>query len=361
MKKLTIEYVRGKVEEIGYELLSEEYNGANTKLKVKCDKGHIYTVIWSRFRKGAICGYCSGRLKTIEGIKKLVPQHAPGYEVLSDVYINSHTKLKFKCDKGHEFLCCWGNFKQGNRCSVCANSKKGATSRLTISYIRQKVKELAPGFELLSTEYSSNKKTKLKFRCDKGHVYKSCWAGFYSTGNRCPICSGKQKHTIAFVKEKIEEAGYSLLSKKYKNTRSKLLLKCDKGHVYKVCFCSFQNGARCLVCHHISHIVHDETSMHNLHSYKIYVNRLSNVNFTTYYYLINPYKLKRSFTEHHLDHIYTVIDGFNNGILPQIIASPINLQMLTAHDNMTKNGRSDMTKEELFEKYNEFIKGEQNE
>ena len=61
---------------------------------------------------------------------------------------------------------------------------------------------------------------------------------------------------------------------------------------------------------------------------------------------------------YHLDHIYSVADGFSNGILPQIIANPTNLQLLSAFDNQSKQRRSDMTKEELFQKYEEFNKGE---
>jgi len=298
---------------------------------------------------------------TIGYVREKVVEVAPTYELLSDVYVDNKMKLKFRCDEGHEFWCCWNNFKQGSRCSVCAISKRGATSRLTIDYIKQKTKELAPGFELLSKEYISNKKTKLKFKCDKGHIYESSWLGFYSIGNRCAICSGKKKHTIGAVREKIEEAGYNLLSKKYKDVHSRLLLRCDKGHTYKACFCNFKNGGRCPICHHISHIVHDETSMYNLHSYRKYVMRLSNENYCKYYYQINPNRVERSLIGFHLDHIYTIIDGFNNGILPQIIASPINLQILFSKDNISKNGRSDMTKEKLFNKYDKFNKEERND
>ena len=194
-----------------------------------------------------------GKKLTLEYVKEKVRE--AGYELLSEEYINAGVKLIIRCGKGHEFLCCWNNFQQGGQCPVCANSKKGATSRLTIPYIKQKIKELAPGFELLSKEYISNKKTKLKFRCNKGHLYESSWAGFYSTGNRCPICSGKQKHTIDAVREKIEEVGYSLLSKKYKDVHSKLVLKCDKEHIYKASFCNFKNGGRCSICYHISRII----------------------------------------------------------------------------------------------------------
>lgn len=42
MKKLTYEFVKEQIERVGYSLVSKEYKNAKTKMKVKCDKGHIY-------------------------------------------------------------------------------------------------------------------------------------------------------------------------------------------------------------------------------------------------------------------------------------------------------------------------------
>jgi len=367
MKKLTIEYVRGEIEKAGYKLLSDVYVGTHEKLLIRCDKGHEYMVTWNHFNKGSRCLGCSINQKLmIEFIKEETKRLEPNYECISDVYLNSKTKLKFRCNYGHEYSVRWRSFRRGNRCTVCTNIKRGNKKRLTIDFVKKETERVAPGYECISNEYFDNS-TKLLFRCDKGHEFLSAWNNLYSK-HRCPECSilkvaAARKPTIDFIKEETKRLvpGYVCLDNKYINGSAKLKFRCDKGHIFYPSWNNFKRGTRCPRCAYDERTIHDGISAQNLYSYKVCVNRLSNVNFTTYYETINPYKLKRSFTEHHLDHIYTVIDGFNNRILPQIIANPFNLQMLPAFANVSKNGRSDMTKEELFEKYDEFKKEEQNE
>ena len=50
---------------------------------------------------------------TYEEVKEYVV--AQGYQLLSEEYINNHTKLKMICDKGHECEIAFGNFKQGKK------------------------------------------------------------------------------------------------------------------------------------------------------------------------------------------------------------------------------------------------------
>ena len=50
------------------------------------------------------------------------------------------------------------------------------------------------------------------------------------------------------------------------------------------------------------------------------------------------------------DHIYSVSDGFKNGIDPEIISHPANCQLLVHNDNNSKNNKSDITIQELLQK-----------
>ena len=61
---------------------------------------------------------------------------------------------------------------------------------------------------------------------------------------------------------------------------------------------------------------------------------------------------KRGKYTYHVDHKYSVKDGFENGILPQIIGSIVNLEMLPWAQNISKNCNSSITLEELLEAYN---------
>ncbi|ADJ19542.1 hypothetical protein Acj133p227 [Acinetobacter phage 133] len=59
----------------------------------------------------------------------------------------------------------------------------------------------------------------------------------------------------------------------------------------------------------------------------------------------------RNHNAYHLDHIVSIIDGFNNGIHPEIIACIHNLRFIPWRDNLAKHGKSEMSIPELLEKY----------
>lgn len=70
--------------------------------------------------------------------------------------------------------------------------------------------------------------------------------------------------------------------------------------------------------------------------YRDTVRKLTNQNFRKYYHDINPKNLKRG-NDWHLDHIVSIAAGFVNNILPEQIAHPSNLRMISAAENRSKN------------------------
>ncbi len=69
---------------------------------------------------------------------------------------------------------------------------------------------------------------------------------------------------------------------------------------------------------------------------------------------INPLNIKRSKSVH-LDHIYSVIQGFVDDVPIDIICSPLNLQIVTSYENLTKQSKCNITLDELLEKYEESL------
>jgi hypothetical protein len=55
------------------------------------------------------------------------------------------------------------------------------------------------------------------------------------------------------------------------------------------------------------------------------------------------------------DHIFSVREGFELDIPPEIIAAPPNIRAITRRDNLSKGRRSDLTPVELLAAYKEFI------
>lgn len=77
------------------------------------------------------------------------------------------------------------------------------------------------------------------------------------------------------------------------------------------------------------------------------VKRLTAISWNTHFNDINPKWLDRS--EYNLDHIFSIFEGFKQGIPPYIIAHWTNLRMLEPKLNSSKRDRCDKTKEQLFE------------
>jgi len=89
------------------------------------------------------------------------------------------------------------------------------------------------GYKLVSTDYKKST-TLLTFLCPKGHEFNMRWTNFYHQGSRCSKCFGKHRLSYEFVKQEFERRGFVLLSKSYKNNRTKLDVICPKGHRYAI-------------------------------------------------------------------------------------------------------------------------------
>lgn len=84
------------------------------------------------------------------------------------------------------------------------------------------------------------------------------------------------------------------------------------------------------------------------------VRALTEKNYNIYKSYINPKNLKRGWKNNHIDHIYSISEGFKKKIDPFLISHPCNLQMLKAKDNKKKNLKCAHTFEELYWKAEAF-------
>lgn len=66
---------------------------------------------------------------------------------------------------------------------------------------------------------------------------------------------------------------------------------------------------------------------------------------------IIPDNEKRKRREYHADHRFSIMAGFNNGILPWILCCPFNLIVIAESENCSKRANCSITKEELIENY----------
>ena len=187
------------VESVGYELL-EEYKGANVKVKIRCNKGHEYgSTTPDSFKSGTRCPKCS-RCCLIQAKKEFLELvESEEYKLIGE-YVNAKTKVKIRCNKGHEYSTTPHNFKNSNRCPECPCKSSIQAEKDFIELVE------SVGYELLE-EYK-NSYTKVKIRCNEGHEYKVIPDGF-KRGTRCPECferrSQKEIYILNYVRSILNE------------------------------------------------------------------------------------------------------------------------------------------------------------
>jgi hypothetical protein len=159
-------------------LLSKEYKNNKQRLKVQCNKGHIFYINLNNFLTGRRCFECSGKRRIMIDIVRKEFKKI-GYILLSNQYINCSIKLDYICNKGHKNQINYNCFQQGQRCSICQQNKKYTINETRKIFLKEK-------YILLSKKYDNNH-TKLKIKCPDGHIYSTTLNNFQS-GHRCKKC-----------------------------------------------------------------------------------------------------------------------------------------------------------------------------
>jgi len=101
-------------------------------------------------------------------------------------------------------------------------------------------------YTLLSKEYK-NSKSKLDYICPSGHKHSTIWNN-WKKGGRCPNCSNRIKKTIEHIKVAFEKEKCCLLSNTYINNKTKLKYICKNGHKHSIRWCNWLQGQRCPSC-----------------------------------------------------------------------------------------------------------------
>lgn len=132
MAPLTIDEMEKIAESRGGKCLSKKYINGYTKLKWQCKNGHTWLASPSNIKTGGYwCPFCSGKAKhTIKEMRELAKMRSG--KCLSTQYVNIYTKLKWQCDKKHQWNASAGNVLRGSWCPVCAIEKRRGRRRSRI-------------------------------------------------------------------------------------------------------------------------------------------------------------------------------------------------------------------------------------
>jgi hypothetical protein len=169
-------------------LLSNHYFNNKTKLLWECEYGHQWEMRPNDIKSGQWCSICNGSHKlTIEEMDQIAKDRN-GY-CLSIAYINSREKLRWRCEKDHEWDASPGAVKQGTWCEICIKKENGKKRRLSIEEMHKIAKER--GGKCLSSEYV-NSQIHLLWECSCGNRWLARPDNI-KNGNWCPRCKNKDK------------------------------------------------------------------------------------------------------------------------------------------------------------------------
>lgn len=294
MRKFSIETLQKKAQSKGGKCLSTKYINKETKYKWMCAKGHVWMAVPS-FYRGSWCKKCSGKeKKTLEDMKKIAIKR--GGKCLSKKYNNIDDKLKWMCVNKHTWLATPSSVQQGTWCPNCNFYLSEALCRTTFEQLFNKKfpksypKWLkAPGkLNNLMELDGYNSTLKIAFEYNGEQHYKDHFFNKSSKGNlnkqilhdqeKEKLCKKNNvklfvitykddltklseiiknkakkynlgininfdkeidfnkvwlhKLNINTMKNLAKEKGGKCLSKKYINSRTKLMWQCSEGHVW---------------------------------------------------------------------------------------------------------------------------------
>ena len=202
-------------------LLSTKYNDSITKLKIQCNNNHIFEKQTIKLLKDEWCYQCIILSHNLQ-CKKIIKEKQG---ILLNEYINSYTYLKIKCINNHIFNITPDNLKKNTWCKQCLYPTKNEYYLIYKNLIEKQ------GEKLLSKEYI-NSKTKLKIQCRNQHIIYILPKNIKNKLYTCIKCNNLNYYKEC--KQIIENKDSILLSKKYINNYTKLEIKCNNSHIFKI-------------------------------------------------------------------------------------------------------------------------------
>lgn len=249
--KHNLEFVREKFAAKKLDLLERSYPDSKTPLSFRCmECGYRGKLRFNDLSNGSGCRQCgirrraSGRRRDFETFKRDMDQK--GIEVLSEVYVNSETKLQLRCKNcGRRWKARPHDLHRATvGCPRCGHQKGGRK----LAYSHEKiVRELSRlGITLLSSYVSSQRPIRVRFeQC--GHAVLRTWNEI-QRGVGCPKCApnipppAKEYRAIAakFGGEVLEIA---------KTSNRHSIWRCSLGHTFRRPVISIKElNTFCTVC-----------------------------------------------------------------------------------------------------------------
>jgi hypothetical protein len=239
-KKCDIKNLQEFAENKNGNCLETIYIGNKYKMLWECKEKHQWEAAWGDIKNNHWCPYCAKVVKPDITELQEFAKNKNG-ALLSTEYINSDTKMLWKCKEGHQWEARWDNIKNaGQWCPICSGKIKAEIKELQL-FAKNK------NGRLISTEYINNN-TKLLWECSEGHQWKARWNNIKNLNQWCPTCSGCSKPDITELQDYALSKNGSLLSNTYINDNTKMVWGCEKGHQWEAIWDNIKNNHWCPEC-----------------------------------------------------------------------------------------------------------------
>lgn len=123
---------------------------------------------------------------TYDEVREIFKQS--GCELLSEIYINSKTRMSYRCNCGNIAKISLAMLQQGQRCNSCRYVKIANSMKLDFEYVKEYFTQ--NGCELIEDKYK-NARTKIQYRCSCGSISSISFDSF-KNGNRCKECGNRK-------------------------------------------------------------------------------------------------------------------------------------------------------------------------
>lgn len=302
------------------------------------------------------------KLTQTEFINRCKSIHGEKYDYSSSIYKNMGTKVKIKCNICNNF---WevtpGNhlgLKSG--CPVCKISnqiKRNTESSLSYKeFVNRSNVAHNNKYDYSKTEYI-NSNIKVEIICPQ-HGKFTQWPSDHMRGIGCSLCSGSKVVPDEFIeKMKLKHTKFDFSKFVYTTAKTKSIVICpvhgeflqnpntlnnaEPNHGCEKC------GTEVMLSTKIRKgDIRSPDQMSEFEAYKRNVWKISNQQYKLYKDIINPEGLPRSL-KYHLDHKYSIQQGWQNNVPAEIIGGYKNLQILEGKKNRQKGNRCDITLEEI--------------
>jgi hypothetical protein len=154
------------------------------------------------------------------------------------------------------------------------------------------------------------------------------------------------------IESSIISNGYKILSdeNEYNTSKNKSQYKinivCPNNHSLTSTWNNWSRGKRCRKCYENDKLINAIKYKKGWDLYKFNVWLYTEKTYKENYLTINPKNFKRGF-EYHLDHKFSISEGFKQNIPPSVIGGVNNLEILTRNENCSKGKKCSLLLEQL--------------